>query len=152
MGAPVMHPARHAAAPALTMTARVQASARMIPSPVRILHRRSSKRTHEIRSTPKGDAASACLLPVALSRLVLTAPAWADGGWVLWEESNDLETFQRTATPRARASYTNLDDLPRWSRLTSTSAIVMVGDPRTKTTYIFTYTCLPDTLHPPAQK
>jgi len=128
--------------------------------------------TDEIRSTPKGNAASACLLPVALSLLVLTAPASADGGWVLWEESNDLETFKRLASPRPRASYTNLDDcveavdaalpgawvtsegqaLPRWSRLTLTSAIVMVGDPRTNTTYIFTYTCLPDTLHPPAQK
>jgi len=42
--------------------------------------------------------------------------------------------------------------LPRWSRLTPTSAIVMVGDPRTKTTYVFTYTCLPDTVHPPAKK
>lgn len=125
----------------------------------------------ETRSTPKGNAASACLLPVALS-LLLTAAASADGGWVLWEESNDLETFQRTATPRARASYTNLDDcikavdaalpaawvtsegqaLPGWSRLTPTSAIAMVRDPHTNITYIFTYTCLPDTLHPPAQK
>ena len=128
--------------------------------------------TDETRSTPKGNAASTCLLPVALSLLVLTAPASADGGWVLWEESNDLETFQRTATPRARASYTNLDDcikavdaalpaawvtsegqaLPGWSRLTPTSAIVMVRDPHTNITYIFTYTCLPDTLLPPAPK
>ncbi len=128
--------------------------------------------TDEIRSMPKGSAAPACLLPVALYMLVLTAPASADAGWVLWEESNDLETFQRTATPHPRASYTNLDDcikavdaalpaarvtsegqaLPRWSRLTPTSAMAMVRDPRTKTTYIFTYTCLPDTVHPPAQR
>jgi hypothetical protein len=128
--------------------------------------------TDEIRSRPKGNAASACLLSVALSLLVLTAPASADGGWVLWEESKNLETFQRIATPHPRTSYTTLDDciktvdaalpvarltsegqaLPRWSRLTPTSAIVMVGDPRTKTTYIFTYTCLPDTVHPPAKK
>jgi hypothetical protein len=128
--------------------------------------------TDETRSTPKGSAASACLLPVALSLLVLAGAASADGGWVLWEESNDLETFQRAATPRARASYTNLDDcikavdaalpaawvtsegqaLPGWSRLTPTSAIVMVRDPHTNITYVFTYTCLPDTLLPPAPK
>ena len=137
MGAPVMHPARHAAAPALTMTARVHASARMIPPPVRILHRPRTRRTHEIRSTPKGDAASACLLSVALSLLVLTAPDFG---------RRRLGVVGRTGHV-GRASPPQME-----TRLTPTSAIVMVGDPRTKTTHIFTYTCLPDTLHPPAQE
>ena len=66
---------------------------------------------------------------LALSLLLLTAPASADGGWALWEESNDLETFQRIATRRPRDGYTH-----------------------TSITYIFTYTCLPDTRHPSAQR
>jgi hypothetical protein len=108
----------------------------MIPPPVRILHRPSSKRTREIRSTPKGDAASACLLPVALSLLVLTAPASADGGWVLWGRTGHVG---RASPPQMESAHSNIGH--RHGR-----------DPRTKATYIFTYTCLPDTLHPPAQK
>ena len=128
--------------------------------------------TYETRSTPKGRIASAAgLVPVALSLLVLTASA-SQGGWVLWEESGELQSFQRTAAPHPRSHYTNLEDcvqavdaevpaawitsdghaLQGWSRFTPTSAIVMVRDGHTNTTHIFTYTCLPDTLHPPEKK
>ena len=100
-----------------------------------------------------------CLLALAMS-------ASAEGAWVLWEESGDLQTFQRTAAPRPRSSYTNVEDCVKaidaewpkawgttegperhgFSRLTPTSAIVMVRYANTNTTYIVTYTCLPDTM------
>lgn len=31
--------------------------------------------------------------------LALAVPASAGGAWVLWEESGDLQTFQRTCKP-----------------------------------------------------
>ena len=97
--------------------------------------------------------------------LVLIVSAPAEGAWVLWEESGDLQTFQRTAPARARSSYPNVEDCIKavdaewpkawstshgqdrqgFSRLTPTSAIVMVRDGGTGVTYLVTYTCLPDT-------
>jgi hypothetical protein len=42
--------------------------------------------------------------------LVLAVPAAAGGGWVLWEESGEMRTFQRIATPHAKSSYASLAD------------------------------------------
>lgn len=104
--------------------------------------------------------------------LALATPASPGGAWVLWEESGDLPTFQRTPSPHPRASYARLEDCidaidaewqaalnaagrPQdysWSRVTPTSAITMARDPDTNTTYIITYTCLPDSVRPPEPK
>lgn len=85
---------------------------------------------------------------------------------MLWEESGDRETFQRAADPRPRSSYPNVEDCIKaidaewpkawsatkgserqgFSRLTPTSAIVMVRDRSTNVTYIVTHTCIPDTM------
>lgn len=48
-------------------------------------------------------AALACLL-------VLAAPAFAGGAWVLWEESDEMQRFQRTPTPHPKSSYASLGD------------------------------------------
>lgn len=100
-----------------------------------------------------------CLLTFATS-------AHAERAWVLWEESGDLQTFQRAAAPRPLSSYARVEDCIKaidaewpkawgtaeeperhgFTRLTPTSAIVMVRDARTSITYVVTYTCLPDTM------
>jgi hypothetical protein len=104
--------------------------------------------------------------------LALAAPASAGGAWVLWEESGDMQTFQRTPTPHPKSSYARVEDCidaldAEWqaalrttegperygfSRLTPTSAITMTRDGNTNVTYIITYTCLPDSVRPPAPK
>lgn len=98
--------------------------------------------------------------------LVGATSAPAEGAWVLWEESGDLQTFQRAAAPHPRSSYTNVEDCVKaidaewpkawgtkegperhgFSRLTPTSAVVMVRHVDTNITYVVTYTCLPDTM------
>ena len=104
---------------------------------------------------------------LAMLCVLLGAPsAPAEGAWVLWEESGDMQTFQRTAAPHPRSSYTNVGDCVKaidaewpkvwdttegperhgFSRLTPRSAIVMVRYENTNTTYIATYPCLPDTM------
>jgi hypothetical protein len=106
------------------------------------------------------------ILLATLWLLVGAMSAPAEGAWVLWEESGDLQTFQHTAAPHPQASYTNVEDCikaidAQWpkawgttegperhgfSRLTPTSAVVMVRYENTNTTYIVTYTCLPDSM------
>jgi hypothetical protein len=91
-----------------------------------------------------GVAALGCLLALA-------APASAGGAWVLWEESGDMQTCQRTPTPRPKSSYASLGDCvdatdAEWqaaldatggperhssSRVTPTSAITMTRDGNT---------------------
>ncbi len=103
---------------------------------------------------------------------LLATSASAECAWVLWEESGDLQAFQRTGTPHPKSSHASVEDCvnaidAEWqaalramdgpdrhgfSRLTPTSAITMMRDGSTNTTYIVTYTCLPDSLHPPAPK
>jgi len=39
------------------------------------------------------------VLLATLGLLALAMSASAEGAWVLWEESGDLQTFQRTAAP-----------------------------------------------------
>ncbi|HEX9478214.1 MAG TPA: hypothetical protein VGA90_05605 [Methylomirabilota bacterium] len=112
-----------------------------------------------------GVAALGCLLALAAS-------ASAGGAWVLWEESGDMQTFQRTPTPHPKSSYASLGDCidaidAEWqaaldatggperhsfSRVTPTSAITMTRDGNTNVTYVITYTCLPDSLRPPEPK
>jgi len=104
--------------------------------------------------------------------LVLAVPAAAGGGWVLWQESGEMRAFQRIATPHPKSSYASLADCvdaidAEWqaaldatdgperhslSRVTPTSALTMTGNASTNTTYIITYTCLPDSLRPPEPK
>jgi len=101
-----------------------------------------------------------------LSLLTFATSAHAEGAWVLWEESGDLQTFQHSAAPRPRSSYARVEDCIKaidaewpkawgmaegperhgFSRLTPTSAIVMVRQAKTNTAYVVTYTCLPDTM------
>ncbi|MFI5373997.1 MAG: hypothetical protein ACHQ8D_05145 [Candidatus Rokuibacteriota bacterium] len=112
-----------------------------------------------------GVTALGCLLGLA-------APASAGGAWVLWEESGDMQTFQRTPTPRPKSSYASLEECIRaldtewqaalrttvgpehhgFNRLSPTSAITMTRDANTNITYIITYTCLPDSVRPPEPK
>jgi hypothetical protein len=104
--------------------------------------------------------------------LALAVPASAGGAWVLWEESGDLQTFQRTPSPHPRSSHASLEDCLRaldaewqaalrttegpehhgFNRLTPTSAITMTRDGNTNITYVITYTCLPDSIRPPGPK
>ena len=70
--------------------------------------------------------------------LALAVPASAGGAWVLWEESHDLQTFQRTPSPHPKSSYASLEDLTR--------------NEDTNITYVITYTCLPDSVRPPEPK
>jgi len=104
--------------------------------------------------------------------LALAAPASANGAWVLWEESGDLQTFQRTPSPHPRSRHASLEDClaaldVQWqtalrtteepdhhgfNRLTPTSAITMTRDENTNTTYVITYTYLPDSIRPPEPK
>ena len=105
-------------------------------------------------------------LLLALSLLLtFTTSAWAEGAWVLWEEAGALETFH-AAAPRPLSSYARVEDCIKaidagwpkawgtaewperygFTRLTPRSAIVMVTYASTKTTYLVTYTCLPDTM------
>jgi hypothetical protein len=117
------------------------------------------------RSPLIGATAFGCLLSLA-------APASAEGGWVLWEESADIQAFQRTPTPHPKSSYSSLADClnaldAEWqaalrttegpehhgfNRLTPTSAITMTRDEDTNITYIITYTCLPHSSHPAEPK
>ena len=105
------------------------------------------------------------ILLVTLGLLVGTTSTLAEGAWVLWEESGDVQAFGHTAVPHPQSSYTNLEDCVKaidaewpkawgttegperhgFSRLTPTSAVVMVRYVNTNTTYIVTYTCLPET-------
>ena len=105
------------------------------------------------------------LLPL-FCLLTFAASARADRAWVLWEESGDLPTFQRAAAPRPLSSYARVEDCIKaidaewpkawgtaeeperhgFTRLTPTSAIVMVRDATTNITYVVTYTCLPDPM------
>jgi hypothetical protein len=50
------------------------------------------------------------VLLATLGLLALAMSASAEGAWVLWEESGDLQTFQRTAAPHPQSSYTNVED------------------------------------------
>lgn len=104
--------------------------------------------------------------------LALAASAFAHGPWVLWEESGDMQTFQRTPTPHPKSRHASVEDCidaldAEWqaalrttegpehhgfSRLTPTSAITMTRDGNTNVTYIVTYTCLPDSVRPPEPK
>ncbi len=98
--------------------------------------------------------------------VVLTTSASAENTWVLWEESNELHAFARTPANHVRATYARAEECTRaidaewekvkaarpapdggFSRLGPTSAVMMMryGD----TTYIVTYTCLPDSTYPP---
>jgi len=98
--------------------------------------------------------------------LALATSASAEGTWVLWLESGDRQTFERAGAPHPRSSFPSAEDCikaidAQWQtwgtaegpghhgfhRLAATSAIMMVtyGD----TTYVVTYTCLPDSIHPP---
>lgn len=106
------------------------------------------------------------------SALALAAPASVGGAWVLWEESGDLQTFQRSPSPHPRSSHASLEAClaaldARWqaalrttegpshhgfNRLTPNSAITMTRDEDTNTTYVITYTCLPDSIRPPEPK
>jgi len=111
------------------------------------------------------------LIRVAALAALLThvAPASAEGGWLLWEESADMQTFQRAPAPHPRSKHASLEDCLRaldaewqaalrttegpqhhgFNRLTPTSAITMTRDENTNISYIITYTCLPDSLRPP---
>ena len=111
-----------------------------------------------VRSTTRAATGTLCWLLL----LVLSAHA---GAWVRWEESGDPHTFHRAA-PHPRSSYSNVDECIKaidaewpkawrtthgqerqgFSRLTPTSAIVIVRDASTNVTSIVTYTCLPDTM------
>jgi len=91
-----------------------------------------------------------------LSLLTFATSAHAEGAWVLWEESGDLQTFQHSAAPRPRSSYARVEDCIKaidaewpkawgmaegperhgFSRLTPTSAIVMVRQAKTNTAYL----------------
>jgi hypothetical protein len=104
--------------------------------------------------------------------LALAVPASAGGAWVLWEESGDLQTFQRTPSPHPKSSHASLEDClvaldAEWqaalrttegpehhgfNRLTPTSAITMTRNEDTNITYVITYTCLPDSVRPPEPK
>ena len=106
------------------------------------------------------------ILLVTLGLLVGTTSTLAEGAWVLWEESGDMQAFGHTAAPHPQSSYTNLEDCVKaidaewpkawgtkegperhgFSRLTPTSAVVMGRYVNTNTTYIVTYTCLRDTM------
>ncbi len=106
------------------------------------------------------------ILLVTLGLLVGTTSTLAEGAWVLWEESGDVQAFGHTAVPHPQSSYTNLEDCVKaidaewpkawgtkegperhgFSRLTPTSAVVMVRYVNTNTTYIVTYTRLRDTM------
>jgi hypothetical protein len=104
--------------------------------------------------------------------LALAVPASAGGAWVLWEESGDLQTFQRTPSPHPKSSHASLEDClvaldAEWqaalrttegpehhgfNRLTPTSAITMTRNEDTNITDVITYTCLPDSVRPPEPK
>lgn len=109
----------------------------------------------------------------ALAALLIHAvPASAEAGWVLWEESADMQTFQRAPAPHPRSKHASLEDCLRaldaewqaalrttagprhhgFNRLTPTSAITMTRDQDTNITYIITYTCLSDSVPPPEPK
>jgi hypothetical protein len=109
-----------------------------------------------------GVTAFGCLLALAV-------PASAGGAWVLWEESGDLQTFQRTPSPHPKSSHASLEDClvaldAEWqaalrttegpehrgfNRLTPTSAITMTRNENTNIMHIVTYACLPDSVRPP---
>ena len=106
------------------------------------------------------------ILLVTLGLLVGTTSTLAEGAWVLWEESGDMQAFGHTAAPHPHSSYANLENCVKaidaewpkawgtkegperhgFSRLTPTSSVVMVRYVNTNTTYLVTYTCLPDTM------
>src|SRR5262245_64863291 len=93
--------------------------------------------------------------------------ATSEGAWVLWEESNDMQTFVRTPANRVWSRHASIEDcikaidaewekvVTAWptpdsgfNRLGPTSAVMMLT--YGNTTYIVTYTCLPDTMQPPS--
>lgn len=104
--------------------------------------------------------------------LAHTTPASAGGAWVLWEETADMRAFQRVATPYPKSSYATRADCvdaieAEWqaaldatdgperhsfSRVTATSALTITRNKNTNTTYIITFTCLPDSVRPPDPK
>ena len=98
--------------------------------------------------------------------LLLVTDRAAEGAWILWEESNELHEFVRTPANHIRAVYPNVEDCikavdaewdkvkTRWAapdggseRLGPTSAVIMLR--YGTTTFIVTYTCLPDTVRAP---
>ena len=99
--------------------------------------------------------------------VALDTSAAAEGTWVLWEESNDMQTFVRMPANRVRSIHTRIEDCVKaidaewekqvsawptpdsgFNRLGPTSAVMMMT--YGKTTYIVTYTCLPESLRPPS--
>lgn len=111
---------------------------------------------------------------IVFSGMIFPLATSASPAWVLWVESGDMQTLQ-TGAPHPQypqSSYTSAEDCVKaidaewqtvwgtieeperhgFSRLTPTSAIMMVRDGNTNITYIATYTCLPDTVHAPEPK
>ena len=84
--------------------------------------------------------------------LVLAVPAAAGGGWVLWQESGEICVDAIDAEWQAALDATDGSERHSFSRVTPTSALTMTRNASTNTTYIITYTCLPDSLRPPEPK
>ena len=97
---------------------------------------------------------------------VLATSTFAGPTWVLWEESNEMRAFARNPLNRVHATYASAEECIKaidveWQKTTAawatpdggsyrlgpTSAIMMMR--YGSTTYIVTYTCLPDSTYPP---
>ena len=98
--------------------------------------------------------------------LALATSAHAEQTWVLWEESNEMHRFERTPANHVRSTYATVEDCIKaidaaWQRVTTgwprsdggferlgpTSAVLMMR--YGNTTFVVTYTCLPDSTYPP---